>query len=283
MDPTTERRIADANLINSSDQLDDIFGDDLSRRLLEEVQARKEGRMNDRSEHRVVPNEASEVLEQQPGSDQSRGRGGRRGLVPALAGAAIVIAAFGIFLFRSEGRDLASLTPSEVVQGYVEARNAHDGTAMESFLADEVAIFGDLVKSKEDLSLLADYERAVGWQFDLSECDETRGQVVVVVCPYSWISEASEALGNGYMAGSSFTIEVTEEGITELTNDFMYGGYVPVEAAVLEWLEETHPEELATMVDTEAPLGTPPRMTEESIVLWDRYTEEFVSSITEGG
>jgi len=281
MDPTTEKRIADANLINSSDQLDGIFGDNLSRRLLEEVQARKEGRMTDGSERRVVPNEGSDVLERQPRSSQSGQRWVRRGLVPALAGAAIVIAAFAVFLFRSDGQDLASLTPSEVVQGYVDARNAHDAAAMGSFLADEVAILGDLVKNKDDMSLLADYERAVGWQFDLGDCDEARDQVVV--CPYSWISDASQALGNGYMAGSSFRIEVNEEVIVELTNDFNYDQYIPVEVAVLEWLGETHPEELATMVDREAPLGTPPRMTEQSILLWDRYTDEFVRSITEGG
>ena len=282
MNGDIEARVRRANPLTRDEHLERIFGEDVSHRLLARVHDRNQGR------HRVGPIRvtASRVSSTPTSSEtestapQVRRLEPRRALAGVLAGfmAALAVGAVVVLAVREPG---VGAGPMDTARGFIEARNAYDADTMRSLFAADSAIGGELVPSVDEYEAVAGFEQATGWTYWTGECTATPiGESVRLFCPYDWENDWTRALDLGRVSGSSFQFIVADGQIQDLANAFSLDGFTQVWDEFLGWLEETHPDEVAAMVDQgafAAPLD-PPRLTPDAIDLWKRYTEEFVAS-----
>lgn len=276
-----EARVRRANLVDYDEQLDQLFGRNLSGRLLSLVQQKKEGRMTDTSKQRPIEEkmtiEPSPVTERQPAP--SRRLRPRLALAAFLGGGLAVIATAIVLLLVSNAAEDVAAAPVDLATEFVEARSQGDATGMQSLLAPDAVFRGDLVDSGEALPALADFERATGWTYDLGRCTETTTeQSFVVSCAYSWENDWSRALGVGpFSAGNQFRFVFEDGRISEVANTFNLRGLSQAWDPFVAWLEQAHPEDVALMIDETFALGPIPYLTAESIALWETYSDEFVA------
>lgn len=275
-----EARVRRANLVAHDEQLDQLFGRDLSDRLLSLVQQKKEGRMTDTSKQRPIEKEAA--IEPPLGSksqpDPTRRVRPRVALAAFLGGGLAVIVTAIVLLFAFDRTEDVAAPPADMAREFVEARSRWDADGMQSLLAPDAVFLGDLVDTGETLPPLADFERATGWTYIVDQCIETTGEPFPLVsCAYSWENDWSRALGVGPFGGSEFRFVFEDGRITEVTNNFNLRGLPRGWDPFVDWLEQAHPEDVPVMIDESFALGPIPYLTPESIALWEIYTDEFVA------
>lgn len=209
-------------------------------------------------------------------------RSARRGLTAVALAAAAVVAA--IFFVATEDQQVVG-EPVDIAQAFIEARNGHDGEAMTALLAPDALIEGELVEGDPSrYPLLAEFERAVGMQYQVDDCIETTAaDTVRLLCIYLLESSWSQAVGLEPIPVNSFRFNIVDGRIQYLLNNLNFNALAPVQSAFSDWLESNHPDEVERMFRPDD-VGVPrPVMTPEAIELFDRYTAEFVTEMSGAG
>ena len=260
-----EQTIRQANLITRDTQLDQLFGENSSDRLLQEVLARTEGRMTD-----ISPKKQEKV---ETSVEAAPARRPRARIGVALAGFAAVIAvAIGLAAINSEG---AADTPLEIVDAYQIALAEYDSEGAIALLNVELMRTSWGLPLEELPNELAWFE-AVGWTETSTGCAEVRpGPRWQVHCTHTFENDWTRALGVGPYSG--YTDYFIEDGkIVLIDGDSDPGTTFSFEAweVFSRWVATNHNDDLLTLYSDGCCM---PNFTPEAAALWEQYTQEFVA------
>jgi hypothetical protein len=159
-----------------------------------------------------------------------------------------------------------------VATAFIAAAAAHDKEAAAELLAPEYATPGF-----DDMAAW-DHDRAIGWTFDVQDCEVMTGAEgsTPVDCTVLVETDLTRALGLEPATGT-YRVVVNESGqITVSSWTLLDQGGLP--AAWIEfqnWMEENHPDDIEVMYD---PAGGA-SFSEESVALWDQYNDEYLASL----
>lgn len=278
MSPDLDTRVRAANPVRT-DQLEQLFGDDASARLLREIRDR-----------RVVPMRTSETDQQfETPTPTEESPWWRRGWVAALSAAAVVLLIIGVVALVQSGDDppvgsevpVTTVAPESaealaIAEAFMEARDAADVEATFALFSDDVHL-SSLARTAEELVLWYAWDEAYGADIVSFECRELAdARLTRVGCTYATTNAWAEALGVGPFSGSSYLLTMSDGRITSMVHNFNDTEFLPqVWSPVSIWIAERHPDDWQVMRRGQAPI-----LTEESIELWRQHTEEFVAEMT---
>ena len=273
-----EARVRRANLISRDRHLERLYDDDLSRRLLRDIDSKKEGRMTettDRPEPMTVEEAPSTEEAFRPDSPRRPVRQ-RPAFVPAILTAAIAIGLIVAVFVREPALEVAD-TPVGIAEQFMAALNEHDADTIAVLMAED-GVFGD--SEKEDRSEIRQ-EEVLGWTYDVESCvDENPGSGLVparVRCFYVFSNEITRATGTGPYGDNNYEFEIANGRITRADIGHMQGDRFEDEALVVfwEWMAENHPGEFENMYY--------PYTDEENLAKWEQYLPEFVAAMEASG
>lgn len=190
-----EARVRRANLLSRDEQLEMLFGEDLSPLLLGRIRDLEEGRMTETTTGEQYP--GGEPVIERAGIDDSpisaprkTAQGGLRRLRPVTLVALLVLFAgvpVGMFLADR------SPTPVEIAEAYIEARNAYDAEAARSLVAVDFRTTEppDGFVDAEGMEVAFQQHEAYGFHYGDVDCSvaEEVSAGVRVECDYLWATE----------------------------------------------------------------------------------------------
>lgn len=261
-----ESLVRKANLVTGDEQLERLFGDDVGSRLLLDVLARKEGRMTE-IEHEKIEEIASDTaVSRQPP------RLRRRPGLALVSFAAVVIAALGLVLYRTQTVDPAV----ELAQTYQLAITNYDPELAVAVMDPDAENATGYGLPVEELSGQIRWYEATGWTETVTGCEQlVSGPPAEVRCTYQFANDWTRALGVGPYDG--YTDFVIEDGrIVEVVatwgpeTTFSRDAWQPF----IAWVGVAHYPDHQEITENNfsRPVWTP-----EALELWERYTDEFVA------
>jgi hypothetical protein len=202
-----------------------------------------------------------------------------------VAAAAAILIVVGIVAFNSSDDDdaaVAAQDPTEEALGvaldFVRARDAGDGEAVRSLVADDAELDGEIVSTADEYPAVAEFNQATGWRFTEPDCTTTVvGPPAEVTCTYVMENAWSQALGVGPFTGSSYQFVIADGQIRQVTHNLDTSEFGQAWDVFMDWLNDTYPDDVDTMIDPTDNVELP-RATPEANALWEQHTTEFVSS-----
>lgn len=189
------------------------------------------------------------------------------GWLIGIAAAAVV----GVVAGSLVDREPSPAAPEDVASAYIAAASAHDPEAARELLAPE---FTDVF---DEMSAW-DHDRAVGWTFENRGCEVlgVDSGSTPVRCTTLVGTDVSRALGLDPAIGT-YRVVVNDSGqITTAAWTMLDPGELQAaEDEFRSWLVENHPDDIVAMYD---PVGDA-YLTEDSVVLWDQYVDEYLASL----
>ena len=261
-----ESRVKQANLITRNEQLEQLFGDETSKRLLLDILAKKESRMTDIRPDQQTTSETVQTERAAPPPTQKR-----FGLGVAMTAFVLVIAAGIGFVLVRDSNTAASPNPVEIGESYINALHDWDSEVALALLAPDAVIASGLAESPTDIPAVFDFYRANDWRYTASECQQTDvSEQVVVNCTYTHQNAWMRALGVDPRPGGSYQFVITDGKIQEVDQVFID---FPEWDTFMGWIGLNHSSDRSVLLVD----GGSPSVTPEAIVLWEQYTNEFVA------
>jgi len=268
MSVEVESRVKRANLITSYEQLDQVFGDETSNRLLLDILAKKEGRMTD-----IRPDQQT-TSEKVP-TDRTTARTPQKLRLGVVFAALAVIMAVGIgFVLVNDSNTAAgpALSPVEIGESYINAIDEWDSDAALALLAPGAVMANGLPESPSDIPAVFDFYRANDWRWTATECQQTNvGEPAVVNCTYTNQNAWARALDLELVPGGAYEFVITNGEIGEVRHNHKDQ---PEWGIFTLWMMNNHNDDYLVMVPDRC---CRPSVTPEAIVLWEKYTNEFVA------
>ena len=234
--------------------------------LLDPVEPLDPGHLADRSERSRDMTE----LKTTPTLEGVKRRSRR--LVPVLGVTVIAVVALAVLMTRDGG--VAS--PESLASAYMEARENLDAETAQALFAPDATV-SDEGYDLSEMPALFDWYRALNWNWTRGECAEPSNPPgeggTIVQCSTEFESDWTRALGHAPIT-ADVQILVSEGAITTLTSalDIEFEG---VWGAFFTWIDANHPDDIDQMYDSVGPL-----LDDDSIALWEQYTDEFVEEMT---
>ncbi len=157
----------------------------------------------------------------------------------------------------------------ETARAFIDAENAYDVDRMVTHLSFEPS-------NLDEFRSQVAWHRAVDSKKLNVHCapqgESTAG--IDIFCTYDFYSLRSDEVGFGPYAGySEFTIRDGKIGASEMDITERERFTSEMEDAFHWWMSANHPDDVAVMYD-----GSEPRISEESIPLWEQRTREYVAT-----
>lgn len=174
--------------------------------------------------------------------------------------------------------------PQDIAAAFVDARNAFDGRAARQLFTPNADFEDDAggADTIDDLPILYDWYSAVEFEWKLSGCASDSDTVgVTLTCDYEVENSLTQVAGASPTYFGTFVFEIVDGEITSFFNRWpgAVGAWVPFQA----WADQFHPTDAADVMYERRGLSRhQPALTDESIILWDRYVDEFVEYQTTG-
>lgn len=259
MSVDVEARVKRANLVTRDEQLVQLFGEDTSSRLLQNIRARTEGQVTEtRPDQVFIPDDKTKK------TAPTTPRRNRLGIALA-AFLVVVIAGLGWTFFTDS--DVAT-TPTGIAESYLDAFDSRDAVAVLVLYPANEEVAGELA-----------WLEAIGWQENQLECVETAvGPPATVHCTHTFENAWTNALSVGpYDRYDDFTIQ--DGLIVEISRQSPEDIGFSDEAwdVFLNWMRDKHSSDVSVLyVDS----CCQPSFTPEAVILWEQYTQEFVADQT---
>ncbi|MCP3973655.1 MAG: hypothetical protein GY720_04100 [bacterium] len=277
-----ETRVRRANPLVHSEQLEQLFGDGASARLLDDVRMRREGRMTeatrkDQPTTGIAPNA-------EPARQWRVTRLAHRGHPGVAIAAFFVVVAIGVGLFAAlNAGEQAPAAPVEIAETFIDVRSPTDAATAVALLAPGAVIEHGIAGDVEGYEATLDWSLAIGDRRLAIDCTEAvfTGASAAITCAYDYSNAWSQALGVGPFSGNTFDFVIADGQILELRHTVgILNDYSPqVWEVFTGWLTSNHLSDRLTMIRTVSDGTQFPIPTPESIALWDQYTQEFVAEI----
>jgi hypothetical protein len=221
-----------------------------------------------------------ETMQNTTPTQPTRNERRRPWLIAAAAAAIVIIAGASVLLLtRDTGPDVADGEPEATARRFIDARDTWDGEAAVALFAPDAVISGEHgIAAVEDYPALFSWFQATDWRYTVEECTVTMaGPPAEVTCTYTQENAWSRALQVESGPGT-FDFITSNGQILKLHRNPVKGFYSPVVGKFFGWVLTTHQEDIEVLY-----LASPdlPRLTPESIALWEEYTNEFVASVTD--
>jgi hypothetical protein len=271
-----ETRVHRANLIGVDRHLDGLYGDDISQRLLGDINSKKEGRVSevtDRPEPITIEDAPTETgFGPAPATPPKRRS---PALVPAILTAVIAVGVIVALVARSQAPDVAD-PPVEIAEQFMAARNAHDTETVMSLFSDTGVTIHEWPRNVRQFPDQLEHERVIGKTFDLEECVEQ--SATRVRCSYKTTNAILEVLEIPPLEGDYYELTIKDGQIVTVFQD---GPEHPefeeaMDGTFFTWVRENHPEN-AELVVNEGYLHP------DSMPLWRQYVPEFVAAMEQAG
>ena len=221
-----------------------------------------------------------------------------------VAGAAIAFAGVACNTPRTPGgqsatapaNEPATASPvdasaEEAATKFIDAYGAFDVEQAITYLAADANI-ADLIGSVgapgvegtlEEFRLLLSLLQAQGYKQKLDSCEELGSSAsgTTLRCTFDFHLLGSEEIGLGPFSGSNFLLTVRDGEIVRAVKSFAIAEFSPqVWEPFASWVSTAYPEDASVMYGDETYGG--PRLTEESIRLWERHVQEYVKEVRRG-
>ncbi len=202
--------------------------------------------------------------------EESSGRGW---LVGAAAAFVVVISAVVLFQMTGDS-EVASQTPTEIADAYVEAYAAFDVEGVESMLAEDAEVLPWEAYEPRDWKADLRYLEAAGFVLIPGECQELPGRTDgVVTCEYDAHGLGSDQIGEGPFDGSVFRLVITDGLVVSSDMGFNFNEFHGAMWSPFQtWIRESHPDDFAVLYVDEG-LS---RQTDEAIALWEQRVADYV-------
>lgn len=214
-------------------------------------------------------------------AEQRRRRGKTRWLAAAAVLVAIVGAVALVISQRMDDKPLAEAT--DTVIAFMEARNNHDAEAMASLYTADANVGLPWISTPSQFGTLAEFEKAVEKQLVALQCfdpQSTPQGFVKVVCIYRVELAWTRALGIDPVRHTS-TFTMNDGAIQSLSLTAAATQVASMQRGFVSWLETSHPDDVRKMFQEEG-LFWKEIITDETVELFEQYTEEFVAETTGG-
>ena len=195
------------------------------------------------------------------------------------AAAALVVVIGAVVLLRvTNGSEVASPTPIEIADAYLEAYAAFDVDAVESMLAEGAEVLPWESYEPRDWKADLRYLEAAGFQLIPGQCRElpplTGG--VLVNCEYAAHGLGSDQIGEGPFGGNSFRLVISDGLVVSSDMGFNFNDfYGAMWSPFRTWIQENHPDDYALLYVNEG-LS---RQTHEAIALWNQRVADYVEYV----
>jgi len=172
---------------------------------------------------------------------------------------------------------------AETATAFLEARQVWDAEAALGYLSEEASMSIAPAQSVEDIPMELAMLKAVGWVYEVNSCSVVAEYAIAdasrhVLCSVTHHNNLSRALGVGPYTTARFTMDVEDGLITSVFLSSPMATYAEESLRPFrEWLFNTHPEDVETMIQPLASWALV--LTEESIDLWRQHSAEFATEL----
>lgn len=212
------------------------------------------------------------------GTSRSHERGRRYGLITALLVAAIASTILVLVqrpIVQNEHAMEKSVAMSEE---FIEALSQGRTEVVRSMLSSDAEVSINPARSPDDIEMTMAWMEATGWTLGVDRCAAfdrgTAGGSQRVLCRLTQENAWSRVLEVPPDTRGALTFEVAEDRIVSALLSFAPMSFKDRSVNTFEaWLAEHHPEDVRSMYVYE----WLPSLSEESVELWGRHTDEFVA------
>lgn len=173
------------------------------------------------------------------------------------------------------GNELAHAQAVETAEAFVNGVVAKDLSSAVGYLADDAELEWGPATSPDNLDGTFRWEEAFGLYYTYQSCEASDGQEPFeVLRVLSQQSAIADELGVD-LDPATLVLRVDRALITEATMN--YGNLQEaLWDSLRHWVVQKHRDDIEVMFSP-GPKGWPARTTEESIALWERYTEDYLA------
>ena len=209
----------------------------------------------------------------------------------AVAAAIVVVAVAAIFGTRGSQDSITPANPpttvgktaEDVATDFFHVYSFSNEDQAVSMLADDADLSGFFgLEGTRDFRLLMRFWEVTGFEHILDSCVETSSlpSGTVVRCTYDFHGLRSDEIGRGPYSGNYDEITVRDGEIVDMSSYFEISKFSPqMWDPFVGWVLTNYPEDVAVMYESGL---HEPRLTRESIRLWERHTREYVKAVKEG-
>lgn len=199
----------------------------------------------------------------------------RRGWLIGAAAAFVVVISAVVLLQMTDDSEVASQTPTEIANAYVEAYAAFDVEGVESMLAEDAEVLPWEAYEPRDWKADLMYLEAAGFELIPGGCQELPGGTdgVLVTCAYDAHGLGSDQIGEGPFDGSAFRLVITDGLVVSSDMGFNFNKFHGAMWSPFQtWIRENHPDDFAVLY-VHSGLS---RQTDEAIALWEQRVADYV-------
>lgn len=239
-----EARVRRANLLSRDEQLEMLFGEDLSPQLLGRIRDLEEGRMTETRRDEQYEIDEPVVDAKAGGGSAGTHTGARKPrrwrLAPGLAFVLALLVGVPVGIFLTDSRP----QPVKAAEAYLDARNAYDADRARELVAEDFTTTEnpDGFRDAEGMETAFQQHEAYGFRYDDIACratNEADGKVWVT-CEYSWTTELHR-ITNHPATPESLRFVVNGDGLIQGVIRSR-GDFAPWWDPWLEFLRAEHPD-----------------------------------------
>jgi hypothetical protein len=207
----------------------------------------------------------------------SQGTSGRKGVMIAVAAAAaVLIVGIGAWaLIQSDETKLAA-SPESIGEAMVAALDSHDAEAAVGLLAPDATVNIFSAGTSEEFRDLFGWFEALDWRFDYQACSSTpTGEVTCTVLQQNkWTAADGTDPVN-----AELRLDVADGQVTAIVAYDQGPAWRAVFEDYFDFVDDNHPADVERMwLISASGQNTGPRLTEDAIALFDRYSAEYTAS-----
>ena len=171
-------------------------------------------------------------------------------------------------------------SPLQIARSFIEARDGYNATAAEALFVPDAIIHDDYMESASEYHAHFAWHESADWEWRTDECSATEaGPPVEVTCSYVMENAWTKALDVDPITGGTFRFVISNGLIQEILHTLNIQDFSLTWETFQMWIRTNHPEDYQVMyIDLpggrEAASWKP-----DSVALFDKYTDEFVSTI----
>jgi hypothetical protein len=174
----------------------------------------------------------------------------------------------------------SQLSPTEIGHAFIQARDAYDADTAEALFASDAEIHDDYMTSASEYHAHFAWHESADFEWRADQCSQTEtGPPAEVTCTYTMENAWTKALGVDPISGGTFHFVISDGLIQEITHTFNVVSVSPIWNEFETWVRTNHPDDHQIMY---LQGGNAANWTPKSVALFDRYTDEFVATVTTG-